>query len=239
VHDDADAARLSRGLGARAFTVGRDVFLGAGEYRPGSPDGRRLLAHELAHVQQQDERTLQRKIDYVRAGKTRIDVHLSLGIYGSRATKALAAKWASNIESQWTRPLKLGTQTIGAHMHVDYAAYPTLPDAGISHAAIDESNAVFVEKNGFRSIVKFTCGWGMDKWSCGRWANDAAPMVIAHEAGHMMGLEDQYVDTPTGSKDKPGYEKDIMANFWNDNGKTDFSRGWLGLLLHYYYGIRF
>lgn len=239
VHDDADAARLNRGLGARAFTVGRDVFLGAGEYRPGSQDGRRLLAHELAHVQQNDERTLQRKIDWVDVGKTRIDVYLSLGIYGSRATKTLAAKWAANIESQWTRPLKLGTQIIDARMHVDYAAYPTLPDASISHAAIDESNAVFVEKNGFRSIVKFSCGWGIDEWSCGRWANDAAPMVIAHEAGHMMGLEDQYVDTPTGSKDKPGYEKDIMANFWNDNGKTDFSRGWLGLLLHYYYGIRF
>lgn len=239
VHDDAEAAGLSRRLGARAFTVGRDVFLGAGEYRPGSQDGRRLLAHELAHVQQQDDRTLQRKIDWVSVGKTRIDVYLSLGIYGNRATAALASKWAGNIESNWTRPIKLGTQIIDARMHVSHAAYPTLPDASISHAAIDQSNAVFVEKSGFRSIVKFSCGWGIDEWSCGRWASDAAPMVIAHEAGHLMGLEDQYVDTPTGSQDKPGYEKDIMANFWNDNGKTDFSRGWLGLLLHYYYGIRF
>lgn len=190
-------------------------------------------------MQQQDERILQRKIDSVDVGKKRIDVYLSLGIYGSRATKSLAAKWASNIESLWTQPLKLSTEVIDARMHVDYAAYPTLPDASISHMAIKEANAVFVEKNGFRSIVRSTCGWSIDEWSCGRWANDAAPMVIAHEAGHLMGQKDQYVDTPSGSKDKPGYEKDIMANFWNDNGKTDVSRGWLGLLLHHNFGIRF
>lgn len=53
IHADAEAARLAQGLNARAFTVGGDVYFGAGEYRPGTCDGRRLLAHELAHVQQQ------------------------------------------------------------------------------------------------------------------------------------------------------------------------------------------
>jgi len=53
VHTDGGAARLAGSLGARAFTVGRDVFFGAGEYRPGSFSGRWLMAHELAHVGQQ------------------------------------------------------------------------------------------------------------------------------------------------------------------------------------------
>ena len=53
VHDDAEAAGLSRDLGARAFTLGADVFFGAGEFRPGTPVGRHLLAHELTHVLQQ------------------------------------------------------------------------------------------------------------------------------------------------------------------------------------------
>jgi hypothetical protein len=53
IHDGARAAELSAGIGARAFSYGQDVFLGSGQYRPGSDDGRRLLAHELAHTLQQ------------------------------------------------------------------------------------------------------------------------------------------------------------------------------------------
>jgi outer membrane protein OmpA-like peptidoglycan-associated protein len=53
VHDDATAARLARGAGANAVTVGRDVFFGAGRYAPETAGGERLLAHELAHVAQQ------------------------------------------------------------------------------------------------------------------------------------------------------------------------------------------
>jgi hypothetical protein len=53
VHDDDHAAALSRAVSARAFTVGRDIFFGAGEYRPNASEGRELLTHELAHVVQQ------------------------------------------------------------------------------------------------------------------------------------------------------------------------------------------
>jgi hypothetical protein len=53
VHDDVGAAGLSRDLNARAFTVGEHVAFGAGEYRPGTPVGDALMAHELAHVVQQ------------------------------------------------------------------------------------------------------------------------------------------------------------------------------------------
>jgi Domain of unknown function (DUF4157) len=53
VHYDDHAAALSRAVSARAFTVGSDVFFGAGEYRPSSPQGHELLTHELAHVVQQ------------------------------------------------------------------------------------------------------------------------------------------------------------------------------------------
>jgi hypothetical protein len=53
LHTDGRAAALNRGLQARAFTTGRDIFFGAGEYRPASADGQRLLAHELTHVGQQ------------------------------------------------------------------------------------------------------------------------------------------------------------------------------------------
>ncbi len=53
VHKDNQAAQLSADLNARAFTIGRNVAFGAGEYHPGTPIGDALIAHELAHVAQQ------------------------------------------------------------------------------------------------------------------------------------------------------------------------------------------
>lgn len=53
VHADQDAAAAAGSVRARAFTVGRDVVFGAGQYAPASDSGRRLLAHELTHVVQQ------------------------------------------------------------------------------------------------------------------------------------------------------------------------------------------
>ncbi len=53
VHADGRAAESARGVDALAYTVGRDVVFGEGRYDPASVEGRRLLAHELAHVVQQ------------------------------------------------------------------------------------------------------------------------------------------------------------------------------------------
>jgi hypothetical protein len=58
IHDDARAAATAADLDAAAFTVGHDVVFGAGgRFDPASPEGRRLLAHELAHVVQQSRST--------------------------------------------------------------------------------------------------------------------------------------------------------------------------------------
>ncbi len=53
IHTDGGATQMNRELNARAFTHGRDIYFNAGEYSPGSTEGRRLLAHELVHVGQQ------------------------------------------------------------------------------------------------------------------------------------------------------------------------------------------
>jgi hypothetical protein len=53
VHADSKSADLSENLKARAFTIGTDIAFGSGEYKPGTPIGDALIAHELAHVVQQ------------------------------------------------------------------------------------------------------------------------------------------------------------------------------------------
>jgi hypothetical protein len=53
VHTDGRAAEAARSVDARAYTVGDEIVFARGGYAPGSATGRRLLAHELAHVVQQ------------------------------------------------------------------------------------------------------------------------------------------------------------------------------------------
>ena len=68
VHSDAKAAESARSVNALAYTVGRDVVFGAGQYAPGTTAGRRLVAHELTHVVQQGEvadvPAVQARLDY-------------------------------------------------------------------------------------------------------------------------------------------------------------------------------
>jgi hypothetical protein len=50
---DAKAAESARAINAQAYTVGHDVVFAAGQCKPGTMNGNRLLAHELTHVVQQ------------------------------------------------------------------------------------------------------------------------------------------------------------------------------------------
>ncbi|MDG9706943.1 eCIS core domain-containing protein [Streptomyces sp. DH10] len=52
LHTGPEAGQLTELLGADAVAVGQDVFFREGAYRPGTTDGRRLLAHELLHTVQ-------------------------------------------------------------------------------------------------------------------------------------------------------------------------------------------
>ncbi|RZN38371.1 MAG: DUF4157 domain-containing protein [Methanophagales archaeon ANME-1-THS] len=57
LHADTQAAELAQAVNARAFTVKQDLVFGVGEYSPGTLEGRKLLAHELTHVVQQENAT--------------------------------------------------------------------------------------------------------------------------------------------------------------------------------------
>lgn len=53
VHTGTKAAAMSKALNAHAFTHGNDIYFNSGMYNPGSPSGKKLIAHELSHVVQQ------------------------------------------------------------------------------------------------------------------------------------------------------------------------------------------
>ena len=53
VHTESEGSAFAEELDAQAATIGKDIAFGAGKYKPGTPEGDALIAHELAHVMQQ------------------------------------------------------------------------------------------------------------------------------------------------------------------------------------------
>lgn len=54
VHQDTQANQSAKALNAAAYTIRNQIVFGAGRYQPNTYEGRRLLAHELTHVIQQE-----------------------------------------------------------------------------------------------------------------------------------------------------------------------------------------
>ena len=52
IHTDARTDDAARSLDAKAFTRGQNIYFNAGQLRPGTEAGDRLLAHELTHTLQ-------------------------------------------------------------------------------------------------------------------------------------------------------------------------------------------
>ena len=67
IHTGSESAQLNRAVSAQAFTLGQDIYLGAGKEDVESAQGKSLLAHELTHVvQQTGARQVQRSVTFKR-----------------------------------------------------------------------------------------------------------------------------------------------------------------------------
>lgn len=58
MHDDEAAGRSAQAVDAVAYTVGRHIVFGSGQYAPATSAGRHLLAHELTHTVQHSNATV-------------------------------------------------------------------------------------------------------------------------------------------------------------------------------------
>jgi uncharacterized protein DUF4157 len=108
VHTGAAAQRSAESVNAAAYTVGRRIVFGAGQYAPGTQKGRRLLAHELAHVVQQ-----------------------GANIKGSEATEATLEQDADNAEFAVANGAFAGVR-IGASMRLSCKPAPPAAGSGVS-----------------------------------------------------------------------------------------------------------
>ncbi|HMI52390.1 MAG TPA: DUF4157 domain-containing protein [Candidatus Saccharimonadales bacterium] len=94
VHTDSGAASLSSQLSARAFTIGKDVAFGSGEYQPGTPVGDALIAHELAHVVQQGGGQASAPLTKSHGNSSQLEEDADTAAVG-----AVATTWANGAQS--------------------------------------------------------------------------------------------------------------------------------------------
>jgi hypothetical protein len=77
VHTDAESAASARAIHAQAYAYGQHIVFASNQFAPDSPQGRSLLAHELAHVAQSngDPTQIHRKAVSTWAGAFDTDIY--------------------------------------------------------------------------------------------------------------------------------------------------------------------
>jgi hypothetical protein len=133
IHDDGAAAASARAVGARAYTVGRNIVFGGGQYATGTDTGRRLLAHELAHTVQQgrapaSQALLQRKL-YVADPKAQIPNPGGKGVAQTKGATVLSYLKTLCPDG----PARLGSGEHAAEVTMD-ASYCKAPASGAGGA---------------------------------------------------------------------------------------------------------
>jgi hypothetical protein len=201
VHTGESSAQASAAVGAKAYTVGNDVHFGAGQYQPDDPFGLHLLAHEVAHTQQQagGEAHRQNKLEVSTPGDSaegEADRAADAMVAGTSASVSLGSGVQRKVHRE---PLE---QPAPANPLYDYPgktvpfnAVPLAADVGgLYDAIIDTSafknvpqeDALFATLREFASIRKWqipteplstsvsTSRWGM----VGKWQVTVTPKVI-------------------------------------------------------------
>lgn len=83
IHNDTVAAKSAQSINALAYTSGNNIVFNQGQYSPGTNSGKKLLAHELTHVLQQNNRIspkrIQRQTDAGFEGLTGVGAALTAG----------------------------------------------------------------------------------------------------------------------------------------------------------------
>src|SRR6478752_1938181 len=61
IHTDANANQSAKNINAVTYTKSNNIVFGADQYKPETDEGKKLMAHELTHVMQQDAGSIQTK----------------------------------------------------------------------------------------------------------------------------------------------------------------------------------
>jgi hypothetical protein len=92
VHTGNEAAKSAKELNAKAYTIGEHIVFNEGQYQPETYEGRKLLAHELTHVLQQQEGRISRKGEEEDCGESLDLEGKTDAVYNKGASKTVGEK---------------------------------------------------------------------------------------------------------------------------------------------------
>lgn len=235
VHTGNNADKLAESVNARAFTHGNDIVFKKGEFQPGTKEGKKLIAHELAHVQQQKN-------------GIQLDVQRDFGIEVNheKKTKALIIRanyyttsthltHCQNILNVWNRLSKEYYYRVG-NKKAGFEYYPiefklvavdkylngkqsikTPAQAHTSAIEVDNTSNSFEVKPPNSGVFKEKnrgAGTGNKKFIYVKNTKLKEEVSQIHEVGHtLIGGKGHHADTYMGAALKPASEKDEVGNF--------------------------
>lgn len=160
LHTGEEADALTDQVGAHAFTVGQDVFLGTAAKDTQKPEGKHILAHELQHTKQQKENggeeKMQRYVKYSRREQMRLmPGDKNYDKYKERKEKK-SDKHKKMLQG-WRHPERepLLVSNDGK-MAVEGTAYTTAKQAWADKNLIDKSNQVLKAQKSYIELVPET-----------------------------------------------------------------------------------
>lgn len=238
IHADMQASEAASAVNARAFTIGRDMVYGSGQYRPDSQSGLKLIAHELTHIIQQSgggpggRDVVQRKpsaeVTSDKTSKT-LNVTSNIVFYGSQVTDAIVSETASDIQNVWNAAKGIVTYD-GEEYSVEFSITGECK-TGLTAAEVAANTDV--KQNYIRVELKGWKGHMISEYSVGGNAGlllvenvkGAGSTSEGHEYGHGLGLDHPAADEsgqikvtgqpgimyPRGSHVDPEYQYDPKA----------------------------
>lgn len=136
VHTDAASAASAQALNARAYTLGSHIAFAPGQYRPDTPAGRKLLAHEVAH-------TLQQADGAAPAGRIQRTIGDGHDLVSPRFSRNFA------LEAAFDNEREIGTGSAGTHVRLLQQSLLdmgyTLPGFGADGQLGPETEAAIME----------------------------------------------------------------------------------------------
>jgi hypothetical protein len=202
IHADTQASEAASAVNARAFTVGRDMVYGSGQYRPDSLSGRKLIAHELTHIIQQSgggragRDVVQRKpsaeVTSDKATKT-LNIKSNIVFYGSQVTDAIVSETASDIQNVWNAAKGIVTyqgDKYSVVFSITGECQTGLTAAEVAANTDVKQNYVRVELKGWKGyeISEYTLG-GNSGLLLVENIKGAGSTSEGHEYGHGLGLD--------------------------------------------------
>jgi Domain of unknown function (DUF4157) len=101
VHADAQAAESASAVNAHAYAVGNQIVFGEGRFAPSQDRGKQILAHELAHVVQQSQVSMDRPLAVASQDRAEREAdNVGRSILEKNEIKIGSSKAASEIQRQ-------------------------------------------------------------------------------------------------------------------------------------------